>query len=104
MINTGTRAEQVARFCAEADRPLAHHETYTAREVEFLVRNERVFHLDDLVLRRTAIALLGELTGELLDELLGILAAAHDWPTDRAADERRRTVEILREYHRIDLS
>jgi len=100
----GTRGEQVAAFCAEGDRPLAHHETYTAREVEFIIRNERVFHLDDLVLRRTAIALLGELTGELLDELLGILAAACDWPPDRAADERRRTVEILREYHRIELS
>ena len=105
LFRYGTRAEQVARFCAEQpDRPLQHHATYTAREIEFIVRNERVLHLDDLVLRRTAIALLGELRGGLLDELLAILACLHEWPQDRTAAERRRAVEILRSRHRIGLS
>ena len=107
LLRYGTRGEQVAEFCAaRGDQPLQHHPTYTAGEIEFIIRNERVCHLDDLVLRRTAIALLGELTRDrqLLDELLAILAGLHEWPADRAAAERGRTVEILRDRHRIDLS
>ena len=65
---------------------------------------DSVYCLDDLVLRRTALALLGELTPALLDELLAILAAAHAWPPDRTAAERQRTVDILLDPHGIDLS
>jgi len=105
LFRYGTRAEQVAEFCTEEpDRPLQHHATYSSREVEFIIRNERVMHLDDLLLRRTAIALLGELTGELLDELLAMLARLHEWPQGRIAAERGRVVEILRDRHRIEVS
>ena len=105
LFRYGTRAEGVAEFCAEQpDQPLEHHATYTAREIEFIIRNERVLHLDDLLLRRTAIALLGELSGELLDELLAIFARLHEWPPERAAAERERVVEILRDRHRIEVT
>jgi len=101
----GTGARQVAEFCADGeDRLLANHATYTAREIEFIIRNERVWHLDDLLLRRTAIALLGELTGGLLDELLAIFASLHELTDDQAAGERKRTTDILLDRHRIDLS
>jgi len=101
----GTRAERVAEFCTAADdSPLQHHGTYTTREIEFIIRNERVMHLDDLLLRRTAIALLGELTAELLDELLAILARLAEWSDVQTAAERRRTIDILSDRHRIALS
>jgi glycerol-3-phosphate dehydrogenase len=104
LVRYGTLARQVAEFCtADNDRPLDHHKTYTTREVEFMIRNERVEHLDDLLLRRTAIALLGELTDELLDELLGIFASLHELSEDQIATERKRTVDILRDRHRIEL-
>jgi len=100
----GTRAADVGAFCAAAgDRPLTHHATYTVREIEFIVRNEDVMHLDDLVLRRTAIALLGELTGELLDELLAIVSVIRDWSRQQTDAERERTVDILRDRHSIEL-
>jgi glycerol-3-phosphate dehydrogenase len=95
----GTRAEKIARFCADQpDEPLRHHEGYSRREIEFLVRNEFVMHLDDLVLRRTAIALLGELTEPLLDELAAIVAAVHQWPETHTEGEIRRAKEILQEH------
>ncbi|MBC8374295.1 MAG: glycerol-3-phosphate dehydrogenase, partial [Planctomycetes bacterium] len=105
LVRYGTGAGQVAEFCAAGeDKLLAHHATYTAGEIEFIIRSERVMHLDDLLLRRTAIALLGELTGELLDELLAIFAALHELTDDQAAAERKRTVDILHDRHRINLS
>jgi len=105
LVRYGTFARQIAEFCASGeDKPLAHHATYTAREIEFIISSERVWRLDDLLLRRTAIALLGELSGELLDELLAIFAALHELSDNQAAAERKRTVDILHDRHRIDLS
>ena len=100
----GTRADQVAVFITEApDEPLQHHPTYTRREIEFIVRNERIVHIDDLVLRRTAIALLGELTRDLLAELTEIAAGAGQWSADRVGSEIDRAGAILLDRFGIDL-
>ena len=100
----GARAEEVAAFCAEQeDEPLGGHDTYTSREVEFILREERVVHLEDLLLRRTAIALLGELNAELLDELMSVMARIHGWSDDVAQAERARTLDVLLDKHGIEL-
>ncbi len=107
LFRYGTRGEQVAAFCtAEPDRLLQHHESYTVREIEFIIANERVLHLDDLLLRRTAIALLGDLAKDrgLLDELLTLLATAHNWTPEQVSDERQRTFDILCDKHGIELA
>ena len=100
----GTRAEPVADFIAEAsDRPLGDHSGYSLREVEFVLRNEGVVHLDDLLLRRTAIALLGELTGDLFEELLSLMATLRGWSKEEAHVEGDRVRTILRERHGIQI-
>ncbi len=94
----GTRAAAVAEFLAEgSDAPLCHHDGYSRREIEFIARHERVVHLDDLLLRRTVVALLGELTGELLDELAAIIAEVRRWSKEETDREITRTVDILRD-------
>ncbi|MDP6635692.1 MAG: glycerol-3-phosphate dehydrogenase/oxidase [Phycisphaerae bacterium] len=105
LVRYGTVARQVAEFCtADDDKLLNNHPTYTQREIEYIIRNERVVHLNDLLLRRTAIALLGELTDELLDELLAIFASLHELSDNQTAAERKRTTDILRNRHHIDLT
>ena len=100
----GTRAETIAQFLTESpDEPLSHHEGYTRREIESIIQHERVTHLDDLVLRRTALALLGELTLALLDELAGIMATTRPWSAERVAEEKTRTLRILHDRHGIDI-
>jgi len=100
----GTRAAQVAVFLADGqDRPLEHHGDYTRREIEFIIRNERVVHVDDLVLRRTAIALLGELTGELLRELTDLMASVHEWSEDEISSQIDRAVDVLLDRFGIEL-
>ncbi|MCY2991163.1 MAG: glycerol-3-phosphate dehydrogenase/oxidase [Planctomycetota bacterium] len=96
----GTRAEAVTQFLAGGpDEPLRQHAGYSRREIEFLVRHEKIVRLDDLVLRRTAIALLGELTGELLQELTGIVAPLLGWSNAVADRERRQTAKLLRDRY-----
>ena len=100
----GSRAEQVAQFLVvESDQPLRHHQGYSRREIEFIIRHERVVHLDDLLLRRTAIALLGELNAELLEELVEIMAELHQWSAEESREQTRRTLGILRERHGVDI-
>jgi len=100
----GTRAADVAAFCTEGeDRPLENHPTVTAREIEFILRNERVIHLEDLILRRTALALLGELTLPLLDELLKIAEPVMNWTPQQLTAERTRTLATLLDRHAITL-
>src|SRR6185369_6689219 len=70
----GTYSRQVAGFMADGeDSMLRNHHAYSRREVEFLALQEKVIHLDDLILRRSLMAMLGEVTGVLLVELADIL-------------------------------
>jgi len=100
----GTRASVLAAFLTESDdQPLAHHADYTRREIEFLIQNERVMHLDDILLRRTSIALLGEATAELVEELATLLAGLREWSDQEKQAEIERTREVLRDMHGIEL-
>ena len=101
----GTRAETVAGYIASGpDRSLAHHPRYSRREVEFILREEKVERLDDLLLRRSLIAMLGGSTRELLRELAEIAAETLGWSDAGMKQEIARAEEILRRRHRVDLS
>jgi glycerol-3-phosphate dehydrogenase len=98
----GSKAEAVAEFvCAAPDTPLHDHPTYSRREIAYLVQHETVCHLDDLVLRRTPLALLGEVSGPLLHELAEISAPLLGWPSAQA--EVERTAELLAKNHGVHL-
>ena len=100
----GTRADESAMFIAAGeDRALANHPGYSQREIEFILRNEKVTRLEDLVLRRTVIAMLGNLTRPLLDELAEICAQTLAWSDERKEKEVQRTRELLLSKHQIQL-
>ena len=101
----GTRAEAVAQFIAQAkDESLASHPAYSQREIVFLLKHEKVERLEDLLLRRTLMAMLGQVTPALLYELADISAAACDWSAARKAAEIERTLDLLRVKHRVELA
>jgi glycerol-3-phosphate dehydrogenase len=100
----GTRTAQVAvRMAAEPDAALTHHPGYSHREIAFMIEHECVCHLDDLILRRTTLALQGELTTPLLLELAQIAAGVHGWSTDQMQAEIERAQKILQERHGVIL-
>jgi glycerol-3-phosphate dehydrogenase len=100
----GTRARNVAEFVSSAaDEPLRALPTYTRREVLFIAKQEKVLHLDDIVLRRTMMALLGQLSFELLAELAAVLASTLDWSEEKSQQEIQRTLKILEAHHGVKL-
>jgi glycerol-3-phosphate dehydrogenase len=96
----GTGADRVAAYLrAGPDAPLDCHAGYSRREIEFMARYERVVHLDDLILRRTRMGLLGEVNGPLLEELAAIVSPVLGWSEREAAAEVERTIQLLEKVH-----
>jgi glycerol-3-phosphate dehydrogenase len=100
----GTRAVGfVDYFVKNGDKSLKHHWAFSRQEVELLVQQEKILHLEDLVLRRTSLAKLGELTTALLDELASILTIPLDWSERERKEELERTVSVLYDRHGVKL-
>jgi len=96
----GTGADSVVAYMqAGPDAPLNCHPGYSRREIEYIALNERVVHLDDLIMRRTLMGLLGEVNRPLLEELASIVSPVLGWPEEKAAAEIERTVQLLRKVH-----
>lgn len=100
----GTRANAFSEFiCAEADAPLEQHPDFSRREIMFIAQEEMTVHLDDLILRRSLLAMLGKVNSELLVELADLMALSLGWSKSRKQEEITRTVDILRDRHDVAL-
>ncbi|MGO8144591.1 FAD-dependent oxidoreductase [Rhizobium leguminosarum] len=98
----GTDAEAVAGFIAAAPDAVLPHAGYSVRELQFLICGEAVEHLDDLLLRRTTLAVSGELTLDMMDAALDLLAQEKHWALVHRARERDRFLTLLTERHGVD--
>jgi glycerol-3-phosphate dehydrogenase len=104
----GTTASVIAEFCSSThasvhdgshDKPLASEPSYTVREIQYLCEHEAVTHLADLLFRRTTIAISGQLTGAVLDEIAAIAARVLGWDSIRTQLEIKTSLDIARQRH-----
>lgn len=94
----GTRAEEL---CATPDEALRSLPNYGRQEVEWLIGTEKVTRLADLVLRRMAVAMTGELSLSGLEELAAITAATLGWDGQRRASELAGLRSLLARDHGV---
>lgn len=100
----GTRAEAAALSIArQPDQPLKSLPDFTRREVMFLCQQEQVVHLDDLLLRRTLLAMLGRLTRAAVEEMSDAAGEALGWDEGRKKAEAARALELLASRHEVRL-
>lgn len=98
----GSRAGEFADFLeGRADEPLRHNAGYSRREIEFMAAREKVTRLEDIILRRTLMGMLGQVTGALLRELAGIVAPVLGWTPEREAEEVERTAHVLERVYGV---
>jgi glycerol-3-phosphate dehydrogenase len=101
----GTRAESVALFISkQADKPLKSLPDYSQGEIAFLALNEKIVQLDDLILRRTTLAMLGQLTRPALEELADVLGESLGWSGSQKKSEVSRAVGLLASRHGVVLN
>ncbi|OWV91674.1 glycerol-3-phosphate dehydrogenase [Rhizobium sp. N122] len=98
----GTDAEAMAAFIAAGHDAALPHAGYSTRELQLLIREEAVEHLDDLLLRRTTLAVSGELSLDMTDAALDLLTQEKRWTLARRAGERERFLTLLNERHGVD--
>ncbi|MFT4052732.1 MAG: glycerol-3-phosphate dehydrogenase/oxidase [Microbacterium sp.] len=89
----GTHAASVIdaiRAAGDGDAPLRTLPDYSTAELRHLARTEQVVHLDDLLLRRTSIAFVGDATPEAVAEVAQVIAGVMGWDAPAMADEITR--------------
>lgn len=98
----GTRAADIAVHEGQQDTSVIHGAPdYTEAEIEWLAQNESVIHLEDLVLRRTLLAISGRLTLEGLNQVAETTGAALGWDSQRKRAERGQLLHRLADSHGV---
>ncbi len=100
----GTRATDVIEYLADGpDRMFHSTKELSTRELAYMVENEQVGHLIDVLIRRTSLAFRGLVTADLLAELADTLAPLLGWDAARSAAETKLAEKVLADAHRVHL-
>ncbi|HQX15107.1 MAG TPA: glycerol-3-phosphate dehydrogenase/oxidase [Anaerolineales bacterium] len=100
----GTRAEAIATYInGGTDFTLKSLSDYSFREIAYLVQHEKIIHLDDFLLRRSMLAMLGRLTREMMLELTNTLGDILGWDGEQKKAEAARALSILTDRHEVRL-
>ncbi|WP_424830266.1 glycerol-3-phosphate dehydrogenase/oxidase [Ruegeria sp.] len=98
----GTQADRVADACeATVDEPLTQGCPYTRQEIRLLLREEFTETLSDIVLRRTALAITGGISMQVIDALADLLAKERCLSEQDIARQRAALINELTEYHGV---
>jgi glycerol-3-phosphate dehydrogenase len=76
---------------------------YTRGEISEMAKREKIIHLDDLLLRRTLLGYLGQLTRPLVEEMANVLGDSLGWDGLQIKAEVMHTLEILADRHGVRL-
>jgi glycerol-3-phosphate dehydrogenase len=74
-------------IAANPETMLSHSSGFSDSEIDFLVKHESVYRLEDLVNRRTNLAFTGSMSTSSLKELASILQKFLGWDAARASSE-----------------
>jgi glycerol-3-phosphate dehydrogenase len=102
----GTTALAIGRHRGEytdEDR-LADNDSYSLAELDYILRHEAVVHLADVILRRTTLAIRGDVTLRDLDCIAGLAARALGWDATRRVMETQSLVRRLTEINGMRLT
>ena len=75
----------------------------TSAEIDWITRNEHVRRLEDVILRRTQIAITGHLTRDGLEQIGDVVANALGWDEERQQQEVSAVKDLLSDKHGVRL-
>ena len=100
----GSRAETIATFMnGGTDQILLTLPDYSRREITFVLQHEKVLHMDDFLLRRSMLGMLGRVTREMIEELAGVFSNVLGWKAEERQAEVERTLSLLADRHGVRL-
>lgn len=99
----GSTARAVAGHEGTAPERLSDAPAFTRQEIDWIARTEAVEHLEDIVIRRTPLAITGSLTPGQCREICSIAAAALGWSETREQEEFSALAKMLAKRHGVTL-
>lgn len=113
---SGAHPERVAkmleRYGTTARKIVAHEgnapvligtTSFSEQEIDWITRNEQVQHLEDVLLRRTELAITGKLNFEIVSQICRVVANARGWNDARSENELNRMRKVLSEKHGVEI-
>jgi glycerol-3-phosphate dehydrogenase len=98
----GTQAEEILRnYAADASISLETLPDVSLAEIKNILATEDVIHLDDLLLRRTMLGKLGQITTESLMDISRICAETFGWSQEETKREIEHFTNLLEDKHKI---
>jgi glycerol-3-phosphate dehydrogenase len=98
----GTLIEEI--FKKTESNPLVtlkSNQLLTENEILYLVKNEKVVHLDDLLLRRSSIGWMGQTDIDSLVEIAQVAGTALRWGEAKVTQEIERVRQIFKDSHNV---
>ncbi|ORM73553.1 glycerol-3-phosphate dehydrogenase [Pantoea wallisii] len=86
----------------QGEEPLRQHADYSALELRYLIEHEQVCQLEDLLVRRTGLAICGELTPALIQEIALLMAATLGWSESQRVQQVQRCCASLARLHGLN--
>jgi len=99
----GTLARAVQSYCVNdtGDRQLAPGTQYTRSEIRYLIKSEYVERLSDVILRRTSLAITGQLSLPIINAVAEILANELKMPPGIISEQKAALIEELEEFYGV---
>ncbi len=92
----GTYAEKIAAYIQKTQgKALTSIPNWNSGELVYILQNEKPLHMDDLFIRRSTIAWLGNATPAVIDEFAEIMANEYGWSAEKKKEEIDRVIAII---------
>ncbi len=92
----GTYSEKIAEFIRNTQgKALTSITNWNSGELVYILQNEKPLHLDDLFIRRSTIAWLGNATPEVIEEFAEIMANEYGWSAEKKIAEIDRVIAVI---------
>jgi glycerol-3-phosphate dehydrogenase len=88
----------------QSDSNLQNYPNLSVYEIQHIVENEDVVHVDDFILRRSMLCKLGQITPEGLVEICSVIAQSLGWDDTKSRQEINRVIDILKTRHRMNFN
>ena len=99
----GTTANKIASVEGPSPALLPDTDNFSEAEIRWICENEHVVRLEDILLRRTPLAITGQLTAPLCRRVCEIAATTLGWSGERKKVELGRLAELLSVRHGVYL-
>lgn len=101
----GTVSIAVQTYCVdfESDHTLVAASQYSSGEIAYLTEHEYVNSLSDIVLRRTDLAISGQISTDLIDGICDIMGKVKGWSRNQIKAERQSLIADLQNFHGVSL-